>query len=381
MVIRMRILVLASLVVAAFTAPATAMAAFTPAERAAMRQAMEDEMQVAGYPGIVAGFWSPGRGSFVAATGLAVRRPERALRVGDTFRIGSVTKTFTATVVLQLVERGKLRLDDRLERYVKGIPAGRRIAIRQLLNHTSGIPDTSNSVQDALYRDPTHRFHPMRVIRNAVRQKRYCAPGACWHYSNTNYQLLGIIARQITGRSMHKLYEDGVTRRLHLERTSFEPGPTVPRPRAHGYTRETAGGPLIDTTGWDFYWSWTAGSMTSTLADLKRYAPALGTGHRLLRPRTQRTRLRFVPTGTQDIQYGLGIMQYAGLLGHDGAVPGYDSLVLYAPTTKAIIVLLGNTAVELDSTKGKLTKDSAPPSTLFNLANCLALIAGGEACD
>jgi D-alanyl-D-alanine carboxypeptidase len=247
---RTRLIVLASLAVAVLAAPATATAAFTPAERAAMRQAMEDEMQEAGYPGIVAGFWAPGRGSFVAATGLAVRRPERAMRMGDTFRIGSVTKTFTATVVLQLVERGRIRLDDRLARYVKGVPAGRRITIRQLLNHTSGIPDTSNSVQDVLYRDPTHRFHPMRVIRNAVRQKRYCAPGDCWHYSNTNYQLLGVIARQITGRSMHELYERGVIRRLQLERTSFDPGPTVPRPRAHGYTRETAGGPFVDTTAW-----------------------------------------------------------------------------------------------------------------------------------
>jgi D-alanyl-D-alanine carboxypeptidase len=366
--------ILIALLVAALALPAAA-SSFTPAQRTAMQQAIEAEMQEAGYPGIVAGLWVPGRGSFVSATGLAVRRGRVPMRTRDVFRVGSVTKTFTATVVLQLVERGELRLVDRLDRYVKGIPAGRRITIRQLLNHTSGIPDTSNAVAKEVFRDPTRRWRPLKVIQNAVRQKRYCAPGKCWHYSNTNYQLLGVIARRVSGRSMRDLYERGVLRRLPLRHTSFEPGPTVPAPQAHGYDRETAGGPLIDTTGWNLYWSWTAGSMTSTLADLKRWAPALAGGRGLLSPRMQRARLRMVSTGTPGIEYGLGIMSYAGLLGHDGAVPGYDALVLYAPTTGTTLVLLGNTAVELD-----VTKRGAPPSDLFDLANCLVEIAAAGAC-
>jgi D-alanyl-D-alanine carboxypeptidase len=369
-----RVLALSSLLLLVLAAPASA--DFTPTQKATMREAMEAEMQQAGYPGIVAGLWVPGRGNFVGATGLARLRDRRPMRVGDTFRIGSVTKTFTATVILRLVEQGKLRLRDRLARYVKGIPAGRQITIRELLNHTSGIPDTSNAITKGVYRDPTHRWHPLRVIRNAVHQKRYCHPGACWHYSNTNYQLLGLIAQRVTGQPIARLYQRAGIRQLHLRHTSFEPGPTVPRPRADGYDRETPGGPLVDTTGWDFYWSWTAGSMTSTLDDLKRYAPALATGRGLLRPRTQRERLDVVPTGTPGIEYGLGIMQYGELLGHDGAVPGYDSLVLYAPATKATFVLLGNTATELNA-----FKTGPPPSTLFNLANCLAEIAIDQPCS
>jgi D-alanyl-D-alanine carboxypeptidase len=368
-----RIAVSFALLLAAVAAPA-AEAAFTPAQRAAIQQAIDAEMQASGYPGVVAGLWVPGKGSFVSATGLADRRSKRPVRTRDVFRIGSVTKTFTATVVLQLVEEGKLRLGDRLERFVKGIPAGREVTIRQLLNHTSGIPDTSNEVQRLLFADPRRRFHPLRVIRNAVRQKRYCRPGKCWHYSNTNYQLLGVIARQITGRTMHQLYERRILARIPLPRTSFEPGPTVPRPRAHGYDRETVGGPLFDTTGWNFYWSWTAGSMTSTLADLRRWGPALGTGRGLLGERIQRARLRMVPTTTPGITYGLGIMGISGFYGHDGAVPGYDSLVLYDPQAKATLALLGNTAVELNA-----TKNSAPP-TLINLATCMLAAAGGQAC-
>ena len=368
----------ASLLAAAFTlallAAPPALADFTPQQRAELQQAIDAEIQASGYPGIVAGIWVPGRGSFVSATGVAVRQDNRPMRVGDTFRIGSITKTFTATIVLQLVQRHLLRLDDRLDRYVKGIPAGRQITIRQLLNHTSGIPDTSNAITKGVFANPQHRWRPIRVIRNAVRQKRYCRPGKCWHYSNTNYQLLGVIATKVTGHSMRRLYERGILRRVGLGRTAFEPGTTVPAPRAHGYDHETLTGPFVDTTGWDFYWSWTAGSMTSTLADLKRWAPVLGTGKGVLSKRMQRARLRFVPTGTPGLSYGLGIMQVGGLLGHDGAVPGYDSLVLYAPSTGATIAILGNTAVELDATKNKA------PSTLLDLGDCLVETLAGEGC-
>ena len=258
-------LVIAGMLAAALLTAPAAGAQFTPQQREALGQVIDAQRVSSGYPGIVAGVWVPGRGSFVYATGVAVRRGGQPMRARDSFRIGSITKTFTATVVLQLVQRGRLRLDDRLERYVKGIPAGDRITIRQLLNHTSGIPDTSNAITRGVFADPQHRWHPMRVIRNAVRQKRYCAPGKCWHYSNTNYQLLGVIATKVSGHSMRRLYERGVLRRVGLSRTSFQPGPPMPLPDAHGYDRETLGGPLVDTTGWNFYWSWTAGSMICLL--------------------------------------------------------------------------------------------------------------------
>ena len=361
------------LAAALLTAP-SAGAEFTPQQREALRQVIDTERAASGYPGIVAGLWVPGRGSFVYATGVAVRRGQVPVRVRDSFRVGSITKTFTATVVLQLVQRGLLRLEDRLERYVQGIPAGDRITIRQLLNHTSGIPDTSNAIERGVFRDPEHRWHPMRVIRNAVRQKRYCAPGKCWHYSNTNYQLLGVIATQVSGRSMRRLYERGALRRVGLTRTSFQPAPPRPLPQAPGYDRETLGGPLVDTSGWNFYWSWTAGSMISTLGDLKRWAPAMATGKGLLNAATQRARLRVVPTGTPGLSYGLGVMQLGPFLGHDGAVPGYDSLVLYAPTTGVTLAILGNTAVELDATKDKA------PSTLLDLGTCMVDTLAGQGC-
>jgi D-alanyl-D-alanine carboxypeptidase len=370
--VRARLTPLALVVLLAAAAPAQAQ--FTPDQRAALQQAIDAEMAESGYPGLVAGIWVPGRGSFVSATGLAVRRPRQALRVRDTFRIGSITKTFTATLILQLVQEGKLRLGDRLDRFVKGIPAGRQVTIRQLLNHTSGIPDTSNSVAKRVFRDPSHHWRPVNVIRNAVRQKRYCKPGGCWHYSNTNYQLLGLIARQITGRQLDDLYERRILRRVGLRRTEFHPEPGVPAPAAHGYDRERVGGPLVDTTDWNLFWSWTAGSMTSTLADLRRWAPVLATGKGVLGRRMQDARLRFVATGTPGLSYGLGIMEVGGFLGHDGAVPGYDSLVLYAPTSGATLVLLGNTAVELNATK------NSAPSTLLDLGTCLVDTLAGQPC-
>jgi D-alanyl-D-alanine carboxypeptidase len=160
-----------------------------------------------------------------------------------------------------------------------------------------------------------------------------------------------------------------------LRRTSFEPGPTVPRPRAHGYLRETADGPLVDTTGWNFSWSWTAGSMTSTLADMRRWAGVLATGRGILSAKLQRERLRTVPTTSPGLSYGLGIMELSGFVGHDGAVPGYDSLVLYAPQSGATLVLLGNTAVELNAAT------DGPAPTLLDLATCFVDIASGQPCS
>src|SRR5919112_3100601 len=161
--------VIASVLAAALLTAPSAGAEFTPQQREALREVIDADRDASGYPGIVAGLWVPGRGSFVYATGVAVRRGQVPLRARDSFRVGSITKTFTATIVLQLVQRHLLRLDDRLDRYVKGIPAGRQITIRQLLNHTSGIPDTSNAITKGVFANPQHRWRPIRVIRNAVR--------------------------------------------------------------------------------------------------------------------------------------------------------------------------------------------------------------------
>jgi D-alanyl-D-alanine carboxypeptidase len=322
--------------------------AFPPDEEAEMQQAVEQYAAALEYPGIVAGVWQQGQGSYVASTGVADTATDRPPRAHDHARIGSNTKTLTATLVLQLVNRGRLHLADRLSEHVRGIPFGRRITIRELLNHTSGIFTTPSGLIKKFLGRPHHHFPPTQSIRRAVQDHpRYCPPGECFHYSNTNYLLLGEILKRVTHQRLRDLYERRIFDRVGLDDTYFQPRRPVADPAIHGYVAARSG--PKDTVDWNLTLPCSAGAATSTLADLRRWAPALATGRRVLSERMQRKRLRTVPMpGTAGARYGLGIMQIGSFFGHDGAVPGYDSFVLYSPSLKMTVAAIGNTSVELD---------------------------------
>jgi len=346
--------------VAALAGSATA-AAYTPDQRAAMGALVEQEMLESGYPGMLVGVWTQGQGRFVEATGVADTASGRRMAVGDQARVGSITKTFTATVILQLVEAGKVRLDDPVKRYLDRVPRGSEVTIRMLLNHTSGIPSLPPGVAHASHVQPHRRWTLNQLIFRGLRQQRVGPPGGQWFYSNVNYLMLGKIAEQVTGQSLNRLYRERVIEPLGLRHTRFVPNGTMPRDGVHGYLRESAAGSLVDTTGWNFSWGSSAAAMVSTLGDLRRYAPAVATGEGLLSRRMQRKRLQFVDTGNDGIGYGLGIFALPigttpanteVYLGHDGIVWGYDSIVLYSPMAKTTIAIIGNTAVELDAFAG-----------------------------
>jgi D-alanyl-D-alanine carboxypeptidase len=348
---------------------ATGRAAITPEQRTALQQAVDETKAQGQYPGLVVGVWQHGEGSFVSTTGVSDLRTEQPIRATQPLRIGSITKTFTATLILRLVQHHRLGLNDHVSRFVSGVPFGRRITIRELLNHTSGIPDISTAFQDTVFADPQRDWRPRQVIKRALRHPRYCEPGACWHYSNTNYLLLGRIARKVTHRSLSTLYRNWVFDRIGLHETSFRTEPKVPEATGHGYLRLVEGQPFMDTTHWSLSWGWSAAAMVSTLADLKHYARALATGSHLLDRPTQRKRLQFVNASTSGIsgmEYGLGILKLGPFLGHDGQVPGYESIMLYSPAEKMTIVELGNTSPSLNA--GSSTNSSRAVA-LWELAN------------
>ena len=355
---------------------ASARADFTPAQEAQMREAVEQYAPQVGYPGIVAGVWQEGVGEFVATTGVANLRTGAAMGTGGHVRIGSVTKTMTATLVLQLVQRGRLHLQDSVSEYVDGVPKGRRITIRMLLNHTSGIHNFTQWLLDRVMRQPHRNWPIQQIVRRALERPRYCKPGACWVYSNTNYFLLGEIVREVTGKRLRDLYERRIWDRLGMGETSFHPRRPTPEPAVHGYVGGKRG--PKDVTDWNFSWAWTAGGASSTLADLRRWARALATGEGILNERMQRKRLRSVPTTTGDF-YGLGILEtppgaLGSFYGHDGQTPGYDSLVLYSPSAKVTFVALGNASTQDDP----VTRTPFNPNELDDLAaELLKILAEG----
>ncbi|MHB8235785.1 MAG: serine hydrolase domain-containing protein, partial [Solirubrobacteraceae bacterium] len=321
------------------------------------------------YPGLAVGVWAPHGASFVRAYGVRTLASARgaALRVDDRFRIGSITKTMTATVVLRLVQEHKLSLNAPLRRFYPGVLHAGQITIRDLLDHTSLIPTLAPATQESLLRAPQQRFDPAEVIGAALTQPFFAPP---WGYSDTNYLLLGEIVQRASGHSLAYELRRDVFSPLHLAHTSFDTGTRLPEPAAHGYA--LIGGRTIDVASWTTSYSWAAGSVVSTLSDLRRWAVALARG-RLLDVRLQRERLRWVATGTPNFEYGLGIFKIAGFVGHNGLLPGYDCTMLYSPSSHTTVVVLGNADPQLDE-----PPPQPPPETLL-LAIELGRAAGAPA--
>ncbi|MFG2914570.1 serine hydrolase domain-containing protein [Kitasatospora sp. NPDC048298] len=250
-------------------------------------------------------------------------------------RIGSNTKPFTAVVVLQLVAEGKVGLDSPVETYLPGLLRGdgidgRVITVRQLLQHTSGLPEYVN--KDMILAGPTRYYEPRELLDLALAQKAHFAPGAHWEYSNTNYLMAGLIVQKVTGRPLGEEINRRIVDRIGLRHTYFPTPGDMGIREAHpkGYHQE-ADGSFREYTELDPSWGWAAGAVVSTNSDLNAFFGAL-LGGRLL-PAAQLAEMRTtVPAEGMDpgIGYGLGLMSMplscGGVYwGHGGTIPGYES--------------------------------------------------------
>ncbi|GAA0595691.1 serine hydrolase domain-containing protein [Streptomyces crystallinus] len=318
----------------------------SPQLRARLDRAVRDAMKKAGIPGVQVGVWLPGKGSYVRAFGVADKRTGAPITRDMRFRIGSETKTFTATAVLELVDDGRVRLDDPISTYIKGVPNGHHIRVRDLLDMRSGLFPYSmdNGFIHDFLSNPQRVFTPKELLAYGYRHPNVFAPGTKFQYSNSNYILLGLLVEKVTGRSVRDVIEHRVLAPSHLDHTLFPRGKEFPRPYPHGYTNQTLSGKVEDSTHWNPSWAWSAGAMISDLDDLKHWARDLATGTLLSRA-TQAERLKVLPTGTPGAGYGLGIVNVNGWTGHNGSLPGYESLTIYLPEQKATLVALLNTDI------------------------------------
>jgi len=234
---------------------------------------------------------------------------------------------------------------DKLESFVPGIPNGKQITVQQLLAMTSGIYDYVND-PDLTVRetaDPLLAFSLSDVLDIIGQHEPVFAPGTDAMYDNSNYYLLGAIIEKVTGNPLNRVVKSQVLDPLGLNQTSYPTTPGIPAPFSRGYFYQPNLG-LRDVTASNPAFAGGAGAMISTLGDLKIWAKALATGA-LLKPATQALRLKTKPlvqTPKITLSYGLGITDVNGFLGHDGAIVGYGSVVLYLPSRRATIVILGN---------------------------------------
>ena len=304
-------------------------------------------MQQQRVPGISVGLWGPA-GQYVKTYGVRDARSGAPLGRSDHVRIASITKSYVATEVLRQVDRGRLRLSDTIDRWVRGVPNGDQITIEQLLGMRAGTYDFT---MDAAFgrrfaANPLMRFGVRDVLRIIKRHKPSFRPGARVQYSDTNYILLGVVLEKVTGRSAEAVIKRDIIDRLGLRGTSFPTRPALPRPFSHGYYAGDDGtGAVRDYTLINPGVPWTAGGMVSTLGDLRTWGRALARGT-LLSKRLHRRQLRFKPLPNPGspikIGYGLGIFTLGRWIGHNGAIYGFSTVTMYLPRTGAQFVAIAN---------------------------------------
>lgn len=333
------------------TAPPASSATAKPLDDALAQRldaAINQAMTRTGVPGAIVGIWGPD-GDYVRAFGVADKSTRAPMKTDFYSRIGSVTKTFTVTAVLQLADEGKLGLDDPIAEYVPGVPLGDRITLRQLARMQSGLFNYSASpeFQKAMFADPRRAFTPRELLNFALTEPNQFPPGDRFEYCNTNTILLGLVVQKVTGEPLHSYIHDKIIAPLGMSHTSFPTTNAFPDPHAQGYTVQTADGKEATATDWDPSWGWAAGAMISTLDDMRIWADALANG-KLLTPQMQQQRLQTVSSPGMPPQdgYGLGIFNLGGWIGHNGSLPGYQTVVVHLPQKQTSLVILTNTDIE-----------------------------------
>ncbi|WP_207944559.1 serine hydrolase domain-containing protein [Actinomadura rubrisoli] len=306
-----------------------------------------------GVPGVVA-VAEQGRRVWGGRSGVADLVSGRKRGVHDRFRVGSITKTFVAAVVLQMAAEGKLSLDDTVDHWLPGVVKGnghdgKRIRLRQVLNHTGGI--YSYTEDEGFQRQEfgtdflRHRYDtwtPERIVRLAMTHKPDFAPGDGWHYSDTDYVLVGMVIKKAGGRSYADEIERRILRPLRLSATTL-PGTSarMPKPSGRAYSKLTgslsgpgeAGRPTYDVTEFNPSLAGAAGEIVSSASDLNRFYRALLSG-RLLKPRQFKEMTTGVPV-VPGFSYGLGLMKLklscgTEVWGHSGGIQGSVSESLVA---------------------------------------------------
>ncbi|MFF5210317.1 serine hydrolase domain-containing protein [Streptosporangium sp. NPDC000396] len=324
-----------------------------------------DAITALGVTGVQARLITPDGRNLTATSGVADLTSRRPVSPNGYFRIASVTKTFVATVILQLAGDGRLSLDDTVEQWLPGVVSGngndgRAITIRQLLQHTSGIHDVYPDYTSAkdFYRHRYDTYTPEQTVARTMRHQPDSQPGKDWSYSNTGYVLLGMIIQRVTGHPWHEEVRDRIARPLGLRHT-FWPGtsPKLPQPHAETYQRFHPGKPLVDVT--EQVGSGTNGEagLISTTADLNRFFRAL-LGGRLLPPTQLAQMKQTIPVGKKfeplmpGARDGLGLfsrpLSCGGTYwGHEGGDSGWISSVgVTADGRRSITVSLSGAVAE-----------------------------------
>jgi D-alanyl-D-alanine carboxypeptidase len=331
------------------TTTSSASSTAEPSQGVEFQKILDDTRAKAGFPGVIAQVASPD-GTWTGTSGTVGQGKTQTPKATDKTRIGSLTKTMTATLLLQLVQEGKVSLDDTIGKYVPGVPNGDVATLLQLADMTSGIPSytSSQAVQDKYFANPQYNWPPQELVDAVKPLPADFAPGKGWSYSNTNYVLLGMVIEQVLNQPISDVFEQRLFKPLGMSDTTFAGGSTeIGDPHLDGLTNQNQPpGQNVDSTHWNPSFAFTAGAVISTLDDLKKWGQALFTGEGVLDPATQQLRrdsiIHDIPPNTATTGYGIGIGDRNGWWGHDGDIPGYNSVLFHNYDSDTTIIVLTN---------------------------------------
>jgi D-alanyl-D-alanine carboxypeptidase len=331
--------------------------ALPAATQAAITAAVQKELKAYGgntpVPGAVVGIWDPKLGTMFRGFGVSDLTAGKRMSVDDKFRIGSNTKTFVVTVILQLADEGKLNIDDTLDKFklpVK-VPNGARITLRELAEMRSGLLNFYALPAFQAYDKPAAvPFDVAAWLQKGLDQPALFPPGTKFNYSNTNYILLGMVIESVTHNSVASEIENRILKPLNLTNTTYPvTDPGMPVPYTHGYMLNAKGGWDDETVALNPSVSGAAGVMISDAADMRRWVKVYTTTG-MVSSASQRARLSCVPVPGRNGGFGLGIGCSAGWLGYTGGISGYNTSAYYLPAHDATVIAFVNSQREV---KGK----------------------------
>lgn len=297
-------------------------------------------------------------------SGTKTFRGDESVHSETLYQAGSITKSFTSTLILKLESEGKLNIDDSITDYLPQYSQWRNVTIRQLLNHTSGIFNyTDTGVFNQIRKSqPRAAFTPAQLVNMASRHRGYFSPGNGWKYSNTNYVLAGMIVERITGKPVNQAMEEGLKLRLNLPNTYYASGSysgNLLARMAHGYNRNG-----MDSTYDNMSWAYTAGAIVTTTQDLLAWWKGLFQGAFLPPTQMQKMTSLICEGGSRYCMrgepispfhgyeigkgYGLGVIQssYGSKIGtvwwHNGSTRGYKAIVMWFPKYNIYMALAIN---------------------------------------
>ena len=258
------------------------------------------------------------------------------------FRICNVTESITTTLLLKYVDDGRLSLDDPVSTWFPSLPRADRVTLAMLAGSTSGYADyvTTESFGKAYHANPFRQFDPERLIELGTSQPAVFPPGTSWAFSDTNFMLLGAILTKAEGKPLGGQLREEILDPLALDQTAMQGTAQVPFPTLHGYDPER--GDYQDSTFWSPSWATYTGNMTSDLADLGKWAPALGTGSLLSKESHERqVGPGLVGLGplTSNRYYGMGVGVASSWIIANPHCAGYNGLLAYYPPKKIAVVI------------------------------------------